>query len=154
MSDLLALLGGEWAAPDVDEEAVPVAPPRWSCSHKGERENATHGCPESGRAPTTWSEALGGYVDGMGRLTRCASCSSCSGTGWTLLRDPWTDAPLTWWGAPCLYCTAGWSHHAWDCAGHDDEYRREPRTVEAWGVTSDGRTFLPGEVVRPLEHTR
>lgn len=136
--------------PEVDEESgVPVKASRWSCSHKGERENATHGCPESGRAPTTWSEAHGGYVDGMGRLDRCGYCASCAGTGWTVLRDPWTDQLVDWWAVPCLYCYAGWLYHSWRCEGHDDAHKRKPRTVEHWGVTFDGRTFLPGEVVAP-----
>jgi hypothetical protein len=150
MSDLLALLGDEWTIPEVDEESgVRVKPSRWSCSHKGERESATHGCPESGRAPTTWSDVLGGYIDGMGRLTRCSSCNSCIGSGRTSVRDPWTDELLDWKGAPCRFCDGtGWTNHAHDC---DPEWHTrvlrihdwEPATV--WGVTFDGRTVFPNQ---------
>lgn len=143
---LLDVFGGEWADPK-PVEPKPAKVSRWSCKHE-DRDSALHGCPESGRAPLHWSDAYGAYLDGMGRYARCAHCASCGGTGWSLLRDPWTDAPLAWWGAPCLYCSAGWLHHSWRCEGHgDDSARREPRTVEHWGVTHDGRTFLPGEVV-------
>lgn len=148
MSDLLALLGDEWALPEVDEESgVAVKPSRWACSHKGERENATHGCRESGIAPTTWSDYLGGYIDGMGRLTRCSYCYSCVGSGRTAVRDPWTDALLDWNGAPCRYCEGtGWTNHAWDCTeethlAHMTIKTWRPATV--WGVTFDGRTVLP-----------
>lgn len=145
MSDLLDLLGDEWAAPVEDE--APTG--RWSCSHKGERENVTHGCRESGRVPTKWSEALLAYVDGMGRITTCGYCHSCIGSGRTSVRDPWTDELLDWKGAPCRSCAGtGWTEHAWDC-GLDDWHERtgwtikEPAPATVWGVTFDGRTVLP-----------
>lgn len=136
--DLLEALGGEWA------------PPAPACSHE-DRLHATHGCRSCGRAPRTWSAAYGAYLDGMGRIITCGHCPSCAGSGWTLLRDPWTDMPVSnWWAVPCRYCYGGFLHHAWDCAGHpDDAYKLEPRTVTAWGVASRSITYLPGEVVAP-----
>lgn len=136
--DLLELLGDDWAPP---------APP---CS-AGDRLDATHGCRHCGRAPRRWSEAYGAYIDGMGRITKCGHCPSCGGSGWTLLRDPWTDMPVSnWWEVPCQWCYGGYSYHAWDCAGHPDEaYKLEPRTVTAWGIGSRRVTYLPGEVVAP-----
>ena len=100
--DLLELLGDDWAPP---------APP---CS-AGDRLDATHGCRHCGRAPRRWSEAYGAYIDGMGRITKCGHCPSCGGSGWTLLRDPWTDMPVSnWWEVPCQRCYGGYSYHAWD----------------------------------------
>lgn len=133
MSDLLEALGGEWAAP-IEK-----------CSAE-DRLSATHGCRSCGRAPTTWLDGWG-YVDGMGRTTRCGYCASCIGTGRTALRDPWTDALLAWHGAPCLYCQgSGYLYHRWDCAGGHGHLEPQPsRPVEFFGVTFDGRTFVPGE---------
>ena len=69
-----------------------------------EKHGATHGCPECGIAPSPWNEAYGAYMDGMGRFSRCGSCASCAGSGWTLLRDPWTGEPVSsWHEVPCSY---------------------------------------------------
>lgn len=115
-----------------------------------EKYGAAHGCAECGIAPAPWSEAYHGYVDGMGRLTRCSSCGSCAGSGWTLLRDPWTDKPVSsWHEVPCMYCYGGWTAHRWNCTGHDDAHRLEPHTVTVYGVASRGRVFFPGETVAP-----
>jgi hypothetical protein len=143
MTDLLALLGDEWAP-----RAAPVAVAE--CSHE-DRLDATHGCRSCGRAPTTWSEVLGSYIDGMGRITRCGYCTSCVGSGRTSVRDPWTDELLDWAGAPCRRCAGtGWTEHAWDCGPdhhrhHMGVHELAPATV--WGVTFDGRTVFPGDLV-------
>lgn len=138
MSDLLALLGDEWAPAK--------ATPAEKCSSE-DRLDATHGCRSCGRAPTKWSDYLGGYIDGMGRLTRCSYCASCVGSGRTSVRDPWTDELLAWNGAPCLYCGGtGWLSHAWDCSTFHHEHHmriREPEPATVWGVTFDGRTVMP-----------
>lgn len=140
MSDLLALLGGEWAP-------APPPSPQPLCTSE-DRLDATHGCPACGRAPTVWSEAYGGYLDGMGRFTRCSYCAGCIGTGRTALRDPWTDELVAWNGAPCISCQGtGYNHHRWDCDGqHGHLEPRGPQRVEAFGVTFDGRSFVVGEV--------
>ena len=65
VADLLDLLGDEWKV---------IAPV--SCTAE-DRLSATHGCRACGRAPSTWSEAYGCYLDGMGRPTRCGYCNSC-----------------------------------------------------------------------------
>ncbi|NYE20522.1 hypothetical protein [Microbacterium immunditiarum] len=148
MSDLLELLGDEWTLPDV-AEIVPEAR-RWSCKHP-DRDTATHGCRESGRAPLTWSDVYGAYVDGMGRIARCGYCVSCIGSGRTSVRDPWTDELVDYRGAPCRMCSGtGWTEHAWDC--NPDWHRhhmtiRVPEPATAFGVTFDGRTVVPGEYV-------
>jgi hypothetical protein len=134
MTDLLSMLGDEWAPP------APVV----ACSSE-DRLDATHGCRSCGRAPTTWSEVHGCYLDGMGRRTRCNYCPSCVGSGRTSVRDPWTDKLLDWRGAPCRYCEGGWTSHAWDCSPEWHErgmviHPLEPATV--WGVTFDGRTVF------------
>ena len=147
---LLEALGGEWAAPvSLPVLTVPsTARPVWV--RHVEKFGATHGCAECGLPPAEWSDALGGYVDGMGRLTRCGYCPSCAGTGWTLLRDPWTGAPVSsWHEVPCGYCYGGWHSHRWDCTGHDDADRREPHTVTVYGTDSRGRVYFPGDVVAP-----
>jgi len=146
--DLLELLGDEWALPDVDAPSTS----RWLCNHK-DRDTATHGCPESGRAPLTWSDAYGMYLDGMGRIARCGYCVSCVGTGRTSVRDPWTDELIDWRGAPCRYCRGtGWTHHSWDCDPARDHLHHmtvhEPEPATAFGVTFDGRTVVPGEWLR------
>jgi len=141
MSDLLALLGGEWA-PAAPRPAVP------KCSAE-DRLNATHGCRACGRAPLTWSDAYGAYLDGMGRPTRCGYCASCIGSGRTSVRDPWTDELLDYRGAPCRACAGtGWLSHAWDCGPERHQHHmtiRTPEPVRVWGVTYDGRTVIPGE---------
>ena len=149
MSDLLDLLGGEWAAPPAAVFKVPsTAKPTWV--RHIEKHGGNHGCSECGLAPTTWSEAYGAYIDGMGRISKCGYCPSCAGTGWTLLRDPWTGRPASsWHEVPCLYCYGGWRSHAWDCTGHDDDYNRQPNTVTTYGTTADGRIYFPGDVVTP-----
>lgn len=117
-----------------------------------EKFGAAHGCAECGIAPAPWSDAYLGYMDGMGRLTRCSYCPSCAGSGWTLLRDPWTDAPVSsWHEVPCSYCYGGWSAHAWNCSGHPDEgtYRVDPYRVTVYGTDSHGRVYFPGEIVQP-----
>ena len=132
------------------EETRPQRAPKvftGHCEHRGERENATHGCPESGRAPLTWSEVYGAYIDGMGRITRCNYYPSCVSSGRTSVRDPWTDELLDWRGAPCRFCDGtGWTSHAWDCS--EEHHRahmkiREWEPVTVWGVTFDGRTVFP-----------
>ncbi|GAA3948838.1 hypothetical protein [Microbacterium soli] len=151
MSDLLDLLGDEWALPDED------APISRGCKHP-DRDLVTHGCRESGRAPREWRDVgAGGYVDGMGRWTACMYCSSCIGTGRTSIRDPWTDELLDWAGANCLYCRGtGFIYHAYDCAAsgfHERNHSmwriREPIPAAAFGVTFDGRTLVPGEFGLP-----
>lgn len=145
MSDLLDLLGDEWALPEAPEPPAP----RWSCKCP-DREDVTHGCRESGRTPSRWSDVLGGYVDGMGRPVGCSYCFSCVSTGRTSLRDPWTDALVEWAGAPCLYCDGtGYDHHRWDCDGNHGHLQPWPRLerIEHFGVTWDGRTFVAGEVL-------
>jgi len=136
MSDLLDLLGDEWAAP------APVE----ACTHE-DRLDATHGCRACGRAPLKWSDAYGTYLDGMGRIARCGHCPSCVGSGRTSVRDPWTGKLLDWRGAPCLYCGGtGWTHHAWDCGPewHRAHMRiQEPEPATVFGVTFDGRTVMP-----------
>ena len=134
MSDLLDLLGVEWAPP---------APP---CS-ADDRLDVTHGCRSCGRPPTRWDDVTGAYLDGMGRPTRCNYCHSCVGSGRTSIRDPWTDELLAYDGAPCRYCAGtGWLVHAWDCdpachARAKQVHEWAPATC--WGVTFDGRTVAP-----------
>jgi hypothetical protein len=136
MTDLLSLLGDGWAP-------KPVVVP---CS-SDDRLDATHGCRSCGRAPTTWSDVHGGYIDGMGRLTRCGYCASCVGSGRTSVRDPWSDELLDWRGAPCRYCAGtGWTSHAWDCGPTHHQAHMTIRVsgpVSVWGVTFDGRTVIP-----------
>lgn len=156
MSDLLDLLGGEWATPspvtlDSDEHEPDSAAGR--CPHSyDERMSVTHGCPESGRAPLTWDDVAGTYLDGMGRATRCSYCPSCVGTGRTVLRDPWTDKLVAdgSMAAPCALCFGtGYLRHAWDCGPDRDHKHLTPRpqaqTIPEFGVTVDRRTFTAGE---------
>lgn len=145
MSDLLALLGDEWALPDED------APTARGCTHK-DRDNVTHGCRESGRTPTRWSDVgAAGYVDGMGRRVSCSYCFGCIGSGRTSIRDPWTDELIDWSGAPCPACHGtGWTSHAWDCDGtrphhHSHMTVKEQAPATAFGVLYNGRIVLPGE---------
>ena len=134
MSDLLALLGAEWA---------PQAPP---CS-VDDRLSALHGCPSCMRAPTHWDEVTGAYLDGMGRPTHCGYCYSCVGSGRTSIRDPWTDELLDYAGAPCPYCAGtGWLSHGWDC---DPAWHQRAMVVHeweppsCWGVIWNGSTVAP-----------
>jgi hypothetical protein len=141
MTDLLALLGDEWAVRK--PEAAKLVE---ECTGK-DRRDVSHGCRACGRAPLTWSDAYGTYLDGMGRPTRCNYCRSCVGSGRTAVRDPWTDELLAWNGAPCLYCAGtGWTGHAWNC---DQLWHHDHMTIHEWypatvyGVTFDGRTVFP-----------
>lgn len=142
MSDLLDLLGDEWALP-----AEP-APAARGCKHK-DRDNVTHGCRESGRTPSSWSDVAGGYVDGMGRRASCSYCPSCIGSGRTSIRDPWTDALIESHGAPCPGCHGtGWIGHKWDCdpAWHAEHWPvRIPEPATAFGVLFDGSIVIAGE---------
>lgn len=154
MSDLLSMLGDEWALPDADE------PSDHRCTHP-DRANVTHGCRESGRVPLHWSDVGdAGYVDGMGRRTRCNYCSACVGSGRVMIRDPWTDMPVPspipghWHAsASCLYCGGtGWIGHAWDCDGawHAKSFPiKEPLPAEAFGIAYPRRTVIPGELALP-----
>lgn len=148
MSDLLDLLGDEWALPAED------APTAGGCKHS-DRDRATHGCRESGRVPRTWSDVgPGGYVDGMGRHTQCSYCAACVGSGRVHIRDPWTDQIIPRSAANCVYCAGtGWLSHAWDCDGSWHERAhwtiREPVPANAFGVAFPGRTVIPGELDLP-----
>ncbi|WP_156760010.1 hypothetical protein [Microbacterium karelineae] len=112
-SDLLDLLGGEWAdLGKTEDKTLPPAPDQECTCSRDDRSRVTHGCRALGIAPTRWDEVFGGYVDGMGRPVGCAYCFSCMSSGRTALRDPWTDALLDWRGAPCAQCWGtGYHHH-------------------------------------------
>lgn len=143
MSDLLDLLGDEWALPDEDE------PTARGCKHR-DRDLVTHGCRESGRVPSVWSDiGAAGYVDGMGRPTKCSYCSACIGSGRVHIRDAWTDQIIPRSAANCVYCDGtGWHGHAWDCDGTWHAWAlpvHEPIPATSFGIAFPRRTVIPGE---------